>query len=384
MPLLRRTAWIVAFVFLLAAAVAPHIGTRLLADTEPPVRHVPVRHNMQATYSLAAGIDGEIFPALANYASFQRADDRDFGTFTLTISNYNDSPLNARILVQVPGWSDAELQNVSIGSGEVRKLLFAPVFWPRLYTNHEITAATAVVKVTDSANQPLYNGTVPLRLRSVDDMYWGPDFRFSSFIASWVTPHDPQVEAVLAKAKDFLPGRRLPGYEEWKSPAEQALSTREQAKAIYRALHETGVSYVKSSLTFGRNTSVSERVRLPGESLQRQSANCIDGVVMYASLFENLGMDPEVVLVPGHAYVGVRQSEDSGSYLYIETAITGRASFDAAVKAASKGLAKVPSKDVIHISIADARSAGIYPMPLPGQDFRHFPVSDSGTETAGR
>ena len=339
---------------------------------------------MQPTYTLEAGIEGEIFPALANYASFQRAGDRDFGTFTLTISNYNDAALNARVSVQVPGWSDAELQNVAIGSGEVRKLLFAPVFWPRLYTNHEIAAATAVVKVTDSLNQSLYEQTVPLRLRSVDDMYWGPKFGYAAFIASWVTPHDPQVEAVLEKAKEFMPGRRLPGYEEWKSPDQQAIATREQARAIYLALQQTGVSYVKSSLTFGRNTGVSERVRLPGESLQRQSANCIDGVVMYASLFENLGMDPEVVLVPGHAYVGVRESENSNSYLYIETAITGRAPFDAAVKDAAKGIAKIPQKDVIYIPISDARSAGIYPMPLPGQDPRHFPVSEAPTETAGR
>jgi len=364
--------------------VAPHIGTRLLADTEPPVRRVKVLHNMQPTYSLEAGIDGEIFPALANYAAFQRAGDRDFGTFTLTISNYNDSALNARVSVQVPGWSDLELQNVSIGSGEVRKLLFAPVFWPRLYTNHEIAAATGILKVTDSGNQPLYQQTIPVRLRSVDDMYWGPKFGYAAFIASWVTPHDPRVEAVLQKAKEFMPGRRLPGYEEWKSPAEQAVSTREQAKSIYRALHETGVSYVKSSLTFGRNTSVSERVRLPGESLQQRSANCIDSVVMYASVFENLGMDPMVILVPGHAYVGVQESEDSNSYLYIETAITGRAPFETAVKAASNGLAKIAPKDVIRIPIADARSAGIYPMPLPGQDFRHFPVSEGSTETAGR
>jgi hypothetical protein len=383
-PPLRRIVWIAAFLILLAAAVAPHVGTRLLADTKPPVRRVQVLHNMRPTYRLDAGIDGEIFPALANYAAFQRAGDRDFGTFTLTISNYNDATLNARVSVQVPGWSDAELQNVSIGSGEVRKLLFAPVFWPRLYTNHEIAAATAVVKVSDSLNQPLYEQTIPVRLRSVDDIYWGPRFGYAAFIASWVTPHDPQVEAVLAKAKEFMPGRRLPGYEEWKAPDQQAASTREQARAIYRALQQTGVSYVKSSLTLGRNTSVSERVRLPGESLQRLSANCIDGVVMYASLFENLGMDPEVVLVPGHAYVAVRESENSSSYLYIETAITGRAPFEAAVKAATKGVAKVDPKEVIRIPISDARSAGIYPMPLPGQDYRHFPVAETPTETAGR
>jgi hypothetical protein len=156
--------------------------------------------------------------------------------------------------------------------------------------------------------------------------------------------------------------------------------TRQEARAIYRALQESGVSYVKSSLTFGLNTGVSERVRLPGESLHQLSANCIDGVVMYASLFENLNMDAVVVLVPGHAYVGVRESADSNSYLYLETAITGRAPFDTAMRAASQGIAKVAAKKIIRIPVSDARTAGIYPMPLPGQDLRHFPSASPSAE----
>lgn len=94
---------------------------------------------------------------------------------------------------------------------------------------------------------------------------------------------------------------------------------------------------------------------------------------MFASLFENLGMKPVVVLVPGHAYVGVRESEDSDDYLYIETAITGRgATFENAVRAAERGIAKHDDKDVRRIRIALARDSGIYPMPGPGHDSRHL------------
>ena len=347
--------------------MAPHSGARLLADsTKPPSLRVRAEHGTEPTYSVEAGVDGEIFAAMASYASLQRPKERDFGTFTVTISNSSDAVLNARVEVQVPGWSDAELQSASVGAGEVRKLLFAPAFQPRLYDNYEICAAAANVRVTDSSNRLLHTETVPVRLRSVDDMFWGPDFKFAPFIASWVTPHDPQVESVLMRAKEYLPGRRLPGYEEHKSQAEQRLSTIIQAKAIYRALQEAGVSYVKSSLTFGSNRAVSERVRMPAASLERRSANGIDGVVMYASLFENLGMDPVVVLVPGHAFVGVREGEGSDAYLYIETAMAGRASFETAVRAAKRGIARFSVKDVIRIPISEARESGIFPMPVPG------------------
>jgi len=123
---------------------------------------------------------------------------------------------------------------------------------------------------------------------------------------------------------------------------------------------------VKSSVTFGRNTDVSERVRLPRETLARNAANCIDGAVVYAAAFENLGMDSVIVLVPGHAYVGIRESQRSQSYLYIETSLTGRASFENSVLTASRGISKVPNEKVLRVDIAQARELGIYPMPLPG------------------
>jgi hypothetical protein len=250
-----------------------------------------------------------------------------------------------------------------MAAGDIRTVLFAPTFLPRLYQNKEIAAASVVVNVSDMAGHSLFSETYPIRLRAADDMYWGEHFTFAPFIASWITPHDPRVEMVLGRAKEFVPGRRLPGYEEWKGVDDQEKATIVQVRAIYRALQEKGVSYVKSSLTFGENTNVSERIRMPRESLRESSANCIDGVVMYASLFENLGMEPVVVLVPGHAYVGVRLAPGSKQYLYLDTALTGRAGFEAAVAAAEHGLARYPQAQVTYIRVAEARRAGIFPMP---------------------
>jgi hypothetical protein len=321
----------------------------------------------EPVYEVQAGMAGEVFPFFANYASFIPVKDRRWGTVAVKISNAADSVLHNRVTVQIPGWSDQEIQLADLNAGEVKTLLFAPAFLPRLYDNHEIAAATAVVKVTDAGGRKVFEGTAPIRLRAADDIFWGDKFKYASFIASWVTPHNAAVESVLSRAKEFMPGRRMPGYETWKAPDEQARTTAAEAKAIYRALQQKGVSYVKSSSTFGAtaNAAVSERVRMPFESLRDGSANCIDGAVMFASLFENLGMDPVIVLVPGHAYVGVRIAEVSDKFYYIETALIGRnATFEAAVNAANDGVAKWPADKVTRISIDDARRAGIYPMPI--------------------
>jgi hypothetical protein len=168
---------------------------------------------------------------------------------------------------------------------------------------------------------------------------------------------------VLAQAKQYTVDHRLPGYEDWKNAADQEQETYREAKAIYMALQHMGLSYVKSSATLGSHRDYSERVRMPQVSLGQTSMNCIDAVVMYASLFENLGMDAKVIIVPGHAYVGVRVAQGSPKFLLIDGALTGRVPFAAAVASAEGGMARRPTSSVIEIMIPEARSAGIYPMP---------------------
>jgi hypothetical protein len=339
--------------------------------TKPPS---PAPAN-QARYEVKAGLDGEIYPVFANYASLRSTPQRSWGTISVKVTNSSAEALRDRIVVQVQGWSDPEIQVAELAPGESHTYLFAPAFLRRTFFNHEIVAATTAVTVTDASGKVTYEQTVPVRLRSVDDLYWGRDFEYAPFIASWVTPHDAAVEKLLARAKEFMPGRRMPGYES-SSPLVQDRSTVQQARAIYRALQEQGVSYVKSSMTLGGHEEVSERVRMPAESLNHSSANCIDGAVMYAALFENLAMEPEIVLVPGHAYVGVRLMPGGKSYLYIETSLTGRTTFEGAVASAERTMAKFQPSQLIRINIREARLNGIYPMPSTDIDSR-VPVLDA-------
>lgn len=334
------------------------------------IRHDSARHDSPAAaanpgvnYKIRAGIDGEIYPVFANYASLQKPTDRRFAVVTVTISNPTAAPLHQRISVQLPGWSDREIQVAELAPGAAQTLLFAPSFLPRFYQNREITAATASISVTDLAGQSVYETTTPVRLRSSEDIYWGKGFQYAPFIASWVTPHETLVESVLAQAKNYAADRRLPGYEDWKTLAGQEKETRLEAKAIFTALQSRGLSYVRSSMSLGDHQDFSERVRMPRVSLRDTSANCIDAAVMYASLFENLGMDAEVIIVPGHAYAGVRVAAASPKFLVIDVALTGRAKFETAVASAQAGLAKYRPSSVTRVVITNARTAGIYPMP---------------------
>ena len=161
-----------------AGSGATTTTTATLDKTPPNSILVPSVREPEPTYTVQAGVESEIFPAFANYASLQRPAERKTGTITVQVANHNAARLRNRISVQVPGWSDQEIQIVSIAPGEVRNVLFAPSFLPRLYANTEIAAATAVVSATDMSGATTFSTTVPVRLRSVDDMYWGDEFKY--------------------------------------------------------------------------------------------------------------------------------------------------------------------------------------------------------------
>src|SRR6185369_14790799 len=96
-------------------------------DLRPPA---PIRQPL-STYKIQAGIDGEIYPVFANYASLQRQGDRTFGVVSVTLSNTTAEPMSRRVSVRIPGWSDQEIQTVEVAPGTTRTVVFAPAFLPR-------------------------------------------------------------------------------------------------------------------------------------------------------------------------------------------------------------------------------------------------------------
>ncbi|HSM86015.1 MAG TPA: hypothetical protein VLT16_07690, partial [Candidatus Limnocylindrales bacterium] len=181
----------------------------------------------------------------------------------------------------------------------------------------------------------------------------------------WVTPHDPSVLQLISRAERLVPGGRLRGYN--KAPGRdlenQVLA---QAEAVFQALKQSRVSYVSSIYTFGNYPGETQRIRLPRETLGLRNANCIDGSVVFASAMENLGMQPVIVIVPGHAFTGVRLGPNSQSVLYLDLTVLPQGTFRAAVRRARSWLKKTPQDQVLTVDVGAARSLGIYPMPGTG------------------
>lgn len=127
----------------------------------------------------------------------------------------------------------------------------------------------------------------------------GHELDLSWCYGAWVTPHEDSVQDQIRKAFECSNLRGMTGYC-FRNRVDA------QVEALFNSLKTLGVKYVNSNLNFGvpEGTGYSTRVRLPRESLEQRSANCMDATLLLASLLEGVSLNPAIVLIPGHAMLG--------------------------------------------------------------------------------
>ncbi|HKE33124.1 MAG TPA: hypothetical protein VKD65_15440 [Candidatus Angelobacter sp.] len=316
---------------------------------------------LQVHYQLDLPGRGEIFPALSGS---QAAD--YWPVAVLSISNTAARPVLQVISAQVHGWTTELRQTVVIGPHETRSLRLEPELLPEAFANSEFRRATLAVEAQDATTGYVFAQQRPVFLHSASDLFWGNKFANAQLLARWVTPHDEAVLQLVSRAERLMPGGRLRGYNPVPRIPMEA-QVREQAAAVFAAMKESRISYVSSIYTFGNFPGETERIRLPRETLHLSNANCIDVSVAFASAMENLGMQPVIVIVPGHAFTGVRLAPDSQNILYVDLTVLPKGSFNQAISRAEAWMKKTPAAEVLTVDVGAARSLGIYPLPTPQQ-----------------
>jgi len=311
-------------------------------------------------------VQQELFPVIAKFLSEGNIYSNIPGLVNWKIHNNRNDTVRLSVISEIPEWTSPVITTIELKPNENKVVIQSP-FGVNLLSKHPIVPTTIMLKVKND-DKIIFEETRNLKVRSADEMIWSmyTPYDFASLIAAWVTPNDEAVEKILSNAKEKLFERSLSGY--------QSSDIISQVKAIFNAVKNAKVSYVNSTMSFGK-VGVTQRVRLPRESISQKSANCIDGAVLFASLFENIGLQPVIVLIPGHAFVGVRLASNSKETLFIETTMVGRnilnsilsltTTFDAAVQKGNEefnNASKNNPRELRVIDIKQAREKGIYPL----------------------
>jgi TolB-like protein len=268
----------------------------------------------------------------------------------ITLKNETDKTLRLVVEVEIQGYTHTAKKTIEIKANQEQAFTPPyPVFITEkldgLLTNQSTAFA---IKVKSLEGKAVFEETKPVVLLSRDTWVFENNFISERIgqqtIAAWVTPQSNTVAQVLSDAVKFSPFGGFVGYqplefiasgnkgEEMKGiPKTEREITMMQVKAMYEAIKEKGIRYVDQSLQFPDKDR--QRVLLPEDSLRYKRANCIDGAVLFSSLMLQAGINPIILLVPGHAFVGWETWAGSGEYEVLETTKVGYTDFEAAVAA---------------------------------------------------
>lgn len=238
-----------------------------------------------------------------------------------TINYSSSSPITLIVSVNVAGFSQVETHTVN-ATASVQSISFTPPLLNsqalRKLTFDENTPLH--VSVTDAARHIYYVNDSPLLLHSRWVMQWIATNRLQ--IAAWVTPNDPAVITLVSRAATHFQlepapiPRAMIGYDNGRASPR---AVRDQVDAIFDAMRlDYHIRYSQESVPYNGtgDTSALENIKLPAEVLQLRSGMCIELTALLASAVERIGLDAEIVIIPGHAFLGVAVTQNDTQFEY--------------------------------------------------------------------
>lgn len=319
----------------------------------------------------------------------------------------DDSPRHLRLEVNIAGLNAPAVVEADLeqrGTVELRPRLD----WDTGYLRALHAPQRQSMRISlESSGHPVQTRDVDVRVHPLDDALYfvreGKDHIDLGWVfAAYVNPEDPVVEEVATSARSFD--------DAFDGPAVTADERERKALAIWSALVRHGLRYAAGDPALSRGPAVySQRVRLLGDVWSERRANCLDGSVLIASVFERIGIPTLIVLVPGHAFVGYRADKDRVEFL--ETTLLGEhvhsrdgdpmkaekdalaiaANFDAARNAGRARWRHVSTRfdrqhgpDYTLIDIGTARSYGIIPLGAHGDHARGGKRTDRAAAALSR
>lgn len=289
---------------------------------------------------------------------------------TVSIENVSREHKIRRVCIKayIEALSAEAVRTVELKRKEPRTLKLLPTLLPeRARAITEIQRATLHVMVTDLDNKPECHDTFSIiclartsSCNSVHNPETGAMVDLTDYYGAWVTPYAEPVQRLVRRAADRCESI-FPSY------LGDADAVEQQVAALYQTLREAGIGYVNSVIDFGAAPGqVTQRTRLPRESLELKSANCIDGAVLFASLLEAASLNAAIVFVPGHAFVGWQigmHADDE--WRFLETTMIGSHEFAEACRSGQQQYTTMKKFNLKRMKVCQLpalRARGIWPM----------------------
>ena len=194
-------------------------------------------------------------------------------------------------------------------------------------------SVTFLVEMGGEGDEEAEEQTATITLRSVNDcpftIYHGDDKTDVSYVfAGYVNEQHPFVDKVLREALDRNIVDSFTGYQ-----SGDPIEVYRQVYALWDALSERDVRYSNITTSAAENQVISsQHVRLIDESINNAQANCVDGSVLFASLLRKIDIEPVLVFLPTHCYLGFYLDAEQTQLVGLETTLIGSVAEDDATR----------------------------------------------------
>jgi len=184
----------------------------------------------------------------------------------------------------------------------------------------------AVTYAVELGDEDAEEQTETLTLRSINDcpftLVEEEDTVDVCFMfAAYVNEQHPFVDKILREALNTGVVDSFTGYQ-----SGDKAEVYRQVYALWEALSERDLRYSDITTSSAESDSVSsQHVRMIDESINNAQANCVDGSVLLASLLRKIGIEPILVMVPGHCYLGFYLDAECTEVAALETTMLGSA-----------------------------------------------------------
>lgn len=136
----------------------------------------------------------------------------------------------------------------------------------------------------------------------------------------------PQIDKLLREALDTRLVNRFLGYQ---GDTSQSKNVDKQVYALWNVLQKRNFKYSSTTnSSLSSNVVYTQRVRTLDDALESSQINCVDGSVLLASLLKAININPILVRIPGHMFVGYYTDKTHTDMNFLETTMIGDVNLD--------------------------------------------------------
>ncbi len=210
-------------------------------------------------------------------------------------------------------------------------LIYPDVIWNYEALRNNTQPEPISVVITAELNNKFIGQRVrTFSVRSINQCllgYIGYDKKYhdtSIFFAAYVNEDHPMIDQLLREALNTRIVNRFMGYQTRKPE-----DVDKQVYALWNVLQKRNFRYSSvANTSLSSNVVVSQRVRTLEDALQSSQINCVDGSVLFASLLRAINIEPILVRIPGHMFVGYYTDAKRKNKSFLETTMIGDVNLD--------------------------------------------------------